>query len=192
MQKGLPRWLSGKEPICPYRRRRFDPWVGKIPLEEEMATHSRILAWRIPQTEEPGRATVQGVTKELDTTEQQEQGTCIAVRSSPQFNFRVFSVPPQRNLIPQSSHSLHFSCFPQRHPRHPTPAAEDLLCISVALPVLGVPRKSYVIWPFVTWFLSLFTVFSRFTYVVGCVHGFLPFYSQIVLFPGSVQSLSRV
>ena len=23
----------------------FDPWVGKIPLEKEMATHSRILAW---------------------------------------------------------------------------------------------------------------------------------------------------
>ena len=27
-------------------------WEG--PLEEEMATHSRILAWRIPWTEEPG------------------------------------------------------------------------------------------------------------------------------------------
>ena len=24
------------------------------PLEEEMATHSSILVWRIPQTEEPG------------------------------------------------------------------------------------------------------------------------------------------
>ena len=27
----------------------------KDPLEEEMATHSSILAWRIPRTEEPGR-----------------------------------------------------------------------------------------------------------------------------------------
>ena len=27
---------------------------GKDPLEEEMATHSSILAWRIPWTEEPG------------------------------------------------------------------------------------------------------------------------------------------
>ena len=26
---------------------------GKIPLEKEMATHSSILAWRIPWTEEP-------------------------------------------------------------------------------------------------------------------------------------------
>ena len=27
----------------------------KDPLEKEMATHSRTLAWKIPQTEEPGR-----------------------------------------------------------------------------------------------------------------------------------------
>ena len=33
------------------------------PLEKEMATHSSILAWRIPWTEEPGRATVHGVAK---------------------------------------------------------------------------------------------------------------------------------
>ena len=29
--------------------------VPEDPLEEEMATHSSILAWRIPWTEEPGR-----------------------------------------------------------------------------------------------------------------------------------------
>ena len=32
----------------------FDPWVRKTHLEEGMATHSSILAWRIPWTEEPG------------------------------------------------------------------------------------------------------------------------------------------
>ena len=33
-------------------------------LGEEMATHSSILAWKIPQTEEPGELhTVHGVTK---------------------------------------------------------------------------------------------------------------------------------
>ena len=35
-----------------------ETWVwslgGEDPLEEGMATHSRILDWRIPQTEEPG------------------------------------------------------------------------------------------------------------------------------------------
>ena len=36
---------------------------GEDPLEEGMATHSSILAWRIPWTEEPGRHTVHGVAK---------------------------------------------------------------------------------------------------------------------------------
>ena len=37
------------------------------PLEKEMGTHSSILAWRIPWTEEYEAATVHGVA-ELDTT----------------------------------------------------------------------------------------------------------------------------
>ena len=28
----------------------WETWVGKIPLEKGMATHSSILAWRIPWT----------------------------------------------------------------------------------------------------------------------------------------------
>ena len=43
------------QPDLRYRRRGFDPQVGKIPLEEEMVTQSSILAWRILWTEEPGR-----------------------------------------------------------------------------------------------------------------------------------------
>ena len=37
-----------------HKKHRFEPCVRKIPLEEGMATHSSILAWRIPWTEEPG------------------------------------------------------------------------------------------------------------------------------------------
>ena len=37
---------------------KLEKWVwslgGEDPLEKEMATHSSILAWRIPWTEEPG------------------------------------------------------------------------------------------------------------------------------------------
>ena len=36
-------------------------WEG--PLEKEMATHSGILAWEIPWTEEPGRLQSMGVAK---------------------------------------------------------------------------------------------------------------------------------
>ena len=48
---------SGKEPPCQCRRCKrhgFSPWVGRIPLKEDMTIHSSILAWRIPCTEEPG------------------------------------------------------------------------------------------------------------------------------------------
>ena len=45
----------GKASACQCRRHGFDPWVGKIPWKRKMATYSRILAWKIPQTKEPGR-----------------------------------------------------------------------------------------------------------------------------------------
>ena len=38
------------------------------PLEKEMATYSRTLAWKIPWTEEPGELQSMG-HRELDTTE---------------------------------------------------------------------------------------------------------------------------
>ena len=38
-------------------------------LEKEIATHSHMLAWKIPWTEEPGRLQSKG-SKELDKTEQ--------------------------------------------------------------------------------------------------------------------------
>ena len=48
-------WWLRQERIClQCGRPGFDSWVGKIPLEEGMASHSSILAWRIPWTEEPG------------------------------------------------------------------------------------------------------------------------------------------
>ena len=45
---GLPNWLSGKEST--YKQATL-----VCPLEKEMATHSSILVWEIPGTEEPGR-----------------------------------------------------------------------------------------------------------------------------------------
>ena len=39
------------------------------PLEEDMATHSSILAWRIPWTEEPGELYSPRSPKESDTNE---------------------------------------------------------------------------------------------------------------------------
>ena len=51
----------------------WETWVRSLgrgdPLEKEMATHSSILAWRIPWTEELGGLQSTG-RKELDMTEQ--------------------------------------------------------------------------------------------------------------------------
>ena len=66
---GLPRWLSGKE--FTYNAGDsgdMDSIPGQEdPLEKEMATHSSILAWRIPRTEEASELVYKG-SKESDTT----------------------------------------------------------------------------------------------------------------------------
>ena len=50
---GLPWWLSIKNrPAVQERRIQSLGWED--PLEEGMATHSSILAWKTPWTEEPG------------------------------------------------------------------------------------------------------------------------------------------
>ena len=54
---GLPRWLNVKESACNAGDTggvHSIPGRGEDPLEEGMATHSSILAWRIPWMEEPG------------------------------------------------------------------------------------------------------------------------------------------
>ena len=50
---GFLQWLGGKESTCNEGNVSSIPGL-KDPLEEGMATHSRILAWKIPWTEEPG------------------------------------------------------------------------------------------------------------------------------------------
>ena len=69
---GLPWWedptrLSGKDP----------PGLGISP-EKEMATHSSILTWKIPWTEEPGRLQSTGLQRaghSLEAKQQQQAST---------------------------------------------------------------------------------------------------------------------
>ena len=59
----IPHWLRGKESACNAAEAGLIPWL-EDPLEKEMPTHSSILAWEIPWTEEPdGLHTVNGVTR---------------------------------------------------------------------------------------------------------------------------------
>ena len=56
---GFPGWVSGEEPGW-RQERQVRSLDREDPLEEETATHSSILAWRIPWTWE---LAVQGVAK---------------------------------------------------------------------------------------------------------------------------------
>ena len=70
LMMAFPGGSVGKETACNAGDLGLIPGLGRSP-EEEMATHSSILAWKIPWTEEPGglqpmgsqRVTVLGVTK---------------------------------------------------------------------------------------------------------------------------------
>ena len=57
----LVAWLVNNTPAM------WETWVQSLgwkdPLEEGMATHASILAWRIPWTEEPGGLQSMGVTE---------------------------------------------------------------------------------------------------------------------------------
>ena len=55
-QRVFPDGANGKEPACQCRTQEMLVWsLGQEDLlEKEMATHSNILAWKIPWTEEPG------------------------------------------------------------------------------------------------------------------------------------------
>ena len=50
---GLPWWLRWESVWLQCRRPGLHPGSGRSP-EKGMATHSSLLAWRIPRTEEPG------------------------------------------------------------------------------------------------------------------------------------------
>ena len=57
---GFPGSSAGKESACNAEDSGSIPESGRS-LEEDMATHSSILTWRIPWTEEPGRLQSMGL-----------------------------------------------------------------------------------------------------------------------------------
>ena len=69
LAQGFPGGLAIKNPPAMQEtqetRVRSLGWEDS--LEEGMATHSSVLAWEIPWTEEPGRVTVLGVRHDLAT-----------------------------------------------------------------------------------------------------------------------------
>ena len=65
---GFPGGSDSKDYACNTRDWGSIPGLGRS-LEEGMVTHSTVLAWRVPWTEDPGRLQPWG-HKGWDTTEQ--------------------------------------------------------------------------------------------------------------------------
>ena len=74
------------------------------PLEKGMATYSSILAWKIPQTEEPGRLQFMGVT-ESRTRLREQAGMHFC---APKFTSEIYSRVDHSVLILFRVRFLHF------------------------------------------------------------------------------------
>ena len=89
--------LGGKESICQAEDTGSIP-VIKDPLEKGMATHSSILAWEIPWTEEPAGIQSTGsqrVRHDLATKQQ----VPMTVTSSMMFNYSLTKLPKDCNRL---------------------------------------------------------------------------------------------
>ena len=107
-------------------------WVQALgwedPLEKRMATHSSILAWRIPMDRRAWRPTVHGVPKESDATEQ------LKLTESPRIQIGNKTKAPYHGLPvcnPPVTWHQHFLLFPLE-PGPPTPG----LCLVSPFPSL--------------------------------------------------------
>ena len=75
--EGFPGGSAVKNPpvMLEQQEMRFRSLGQEDPLEQGMATHSSILAWNIPRTEEPGGLQSMGC-KKSDTTERLSMHVC--------------------------------------------------------------------------------------------------------------------
>ena len=105
-----PVVLVAKKSACQcrrWKRPRFDPWARKMPMEEGMATHSSISAWRIPWIEEPGGLQSIG-HKELDMTKMTEHACMWALwYPSRKKGFIIVQLP---EVLSKSSSQLSALC----------------------------------------------------------------------------------
>ena len=99
--QGFPGSTSGKEPICQCRRckRHGVQSLGQEDtLEKEMATHSSILAWRIPWTEEPGG--LQSIGSQ-NQTQLKRLSTLAHTQHKLQYIFCILALQSQGNIKTQ-------------------------------------------------------------------------------------------
>ena len=111
----FPGGASGKEPACQCRRRKTWVWPewGRSPWRDGIATHSSILAWRIPWTEKPGRLQSTGSQSQtcLKRLCVQHEGKRLALKDPlPILGTERVSLTPSSDSIPPLCHEW---CHPK-------------------------------------------------------------------------------
>ena len=102
--KGLPWWFIGKESACQCRRHRFSLLGQEDPLEKEIVTHSSILAWEIPWTEELCGLPPKGSRKSLHNWATKHRHHCIT--ESPGWHKQAYSCCLVARSCPTLSHTM--------------------------------------------------------------------------------------
>ena len=87
----LSWWLSGPESACQCTRQRVWSLYQEDPLEEEMATHSSILAWEVSWTEEPGKLQSMGLQRVRHDLVTQKQHKSVINLDNPCSIFYIIS-----------------------------------------------------------------------------------------------------
>ena len=114
-----------------------DTWVRSLgredPLEEEMATHSSTLAWRVPWTEEPGRLQSMGsqrVTHDCATNFQLSFSTA-GLPGNSYSPFKLLQVFLRREIL-NTPRKTAISLSPSH-------LCRDNICILIWLKEMGMP-----------------------------------------------------
>ena len=128
LQWGLPRGSAVKKP--PAMQEMQETWVLSLdqedPLEESMATHFSILAWRIPRMEEPGRLQSTG----SQSWTQMKWPSTHTLPSPGRLKFHFYSREPQssvsflekRQALICPRHNL-LPCWLQNQVENPSPSS---------------------------------------------------------------------
>ena len=107
------------------------------PLEKEMATHSRILAWKIPWTEEPGGLQSMGLQKSFTFTYLKVSVHCLFVCFSQPHSLQDFISPASNGTWARCSGSTESS--PPDHREGPETRFTHCVCLPRLAHVPHVP-----------------------------------------------------
>ena len=120
---GTPRWLSGKESTCQFKRHEFGPWVRKIPWRKKWQPTSVLLPGKFH-----GQRSLVGYSpwggKELDTTERLSTQALVAPSCSElDLLENLLHLLHQHLLLHFAPYAVKMASFLKLH--EPTPVASD-------------------------------------------------------------------